>query len=142
MSRTNSENFWKYVKIKKDGCWDWFGFKNKKGYGRFSFNKKIVMAHRFIYEYLIGEIPKNMTVNHDCENKKCVNPDHLTLMTQKENNNFSMHPQSIKTHCVNGHEFTPMNTRIRGKSWRVCRTCHREQEKDRKVKKKLLVMTN
>lgn len=58
----------------------------EKGYGVFSLNKRErVLAHRFAYSMVNGEIPRGMVVMHTCDNPSCVNIDHLRLGTQLEN---------------------------------------------------------
>ena len=76
------------VKLGKspNDCWEWLGNKNPNtGYGKKRFNGKDVLAHRWIYEQLFGIIPDGMVINHICNNRSCVNPHHLEVVTQTEN---------------------------------------------------------
>lgn len=66
-------------------CWEWNGSISEKGYGHFWYHRKRAYAHRVSYLLFKGEIPDNLFVLHDCDNPKCVNPDHLHLGTKKDN---------------------------------------------------------
>jgi hypothetical protein len=79
------EDFMSYVD-KTDDCWQWKGYKTSRGHGVYFIKnpKTVVPAHRFMYEYCYGSIPDGLVVRHLCRNK-CVNPDHITIGTAKEN---------------------------------------------------------
>jgi hypothetical protein len=75
----------KYIVDENTGCWNWQGTLTTKGYGTFHVNYKEIKAHRFAYEYFVGPLDDKLMICHECENKKCCNPDHLRQDTNKSN---------------------------------------------------------
>ncbi len=107
------------------GCWLWVAATGKDGYGRFSVNGRMELAHRIAYNLYVGPIPEGLELDHACRNHACVNPNHLETITHLENvrrGNARDTHNNLKTHCPQEHEYTPENTYL----WngrRACRTC-------------------
>ena len=117
-----------YSKIKLNtgtGCWEFQRFINPTGYGELYFNGKMKKAHRVSYEIHVGEIKEGMEIHHQCRNPKCCNPDHLEQVTRKENAEYSITKNSLKTHCPQGHPYSGNNLVINKLGRRICKICHK-----------------
>ena len=106
-------------------CLIWQGTINASGYARTYFEGRSYLAHRLVYEMTSGPIPHGMTIDHLCFQTACVNPNHLRVLSPGEN--ARRQRSAFKTHCKQGHEFTPENTYIRPEGRegrRQCRACN------------------
>lgn len=130
----NSKSTKDYLRARVDvdpvsGCWEWAQRLCKRGYPLTDRGKRQSYAHRLAFKEFIGPIPAGMTVDHVCFNPPCINPDHLRLLTHSDNSRNQR--SAAKTHCANGHEYTPENTYMRPSKHRGgrrdCRTCIRER---------------
>lgn len=130
---TAEERFWDRVE-KTQTCWLWIAGTKNSGYGVFAPERdRTYMAHRYGWTLTRGPIPGGMLVCHTCDNKLCVRPEHLFLGTPKDNMDDMREKgrarwgtyNKVKTHCRNGHEYTPENTETDRRGRRACRICRR-----------------
>lgn len=139
-----------FAKVDKtDTCWLWTASLNHKGYGQFQSSTfgRPMLAHRFSYLMFAGAILPGLVLDHTCEIKACVNPEHLEPVTNRENlkrgkvgqKNAEHH--RAKTHCRKGHEYTESNTshwdrKSRGVLTRRCNVCYAGQQERFSTKNK------
>ena len=131
-----------------DECWPWSKSLFPTGYGQICWSeggrKVTALAHRVVYEALVGPIPDGLDLDHTCHNRDescrggatckhraCVNPEHLEPATNKENARrgragiVSGALQRAKTCCPQGHQYDSVNTFTDRRGWRSCRACSR-----------------
>lgn len=118
---------------KKTNCWNWNFAPNGKGYSQILILRKMVRVHRVSYVLFKGELKEGYVIDHLCRNRRCMNPDHLEQVKQRENLERGVGTMikvnREKTHCKNGHEYTKENTIIQDHGnyiGRSCRKCSRE----------------
>lgn len=131
------DRFWQKVQpCPMTGCWLWTGSADPKGYGRITVmqpRKTPVLAHRFAYTALVGEITKPF-LDHLCRVPSCVNPAHLEPVTNAENvlRGIAGRENATKTHCPKGHPYEGDNVftipnKSRSLRSRCCRACKNER---------------
>ena len=120
-----------YSKSEEDetGCWVWQAAKSK-GYGSFWFDGQMRGAHRVSYEFMVGSIPPDLTLDHLCRNPMCINPYHLDPVPQSVNASRGLHAKGPrKSTCIRGHLYTNDNVYVRPSGQRECLTCVRLNRK-------------
>lgn len=134
-------------------CWLWTAGKTKDGYGIMSWAKTTWTAHKISHTLLVGEVPAGMQIDHLCNVRNCVNPDHLEIVTKRENarrmverrgwvhggvkyekkprEQWKVPPKRENlldwTHCKKGHKLSEVgiytNNKADGKVAHFCKMC-------------------
>lgn len=108
-------------------CWLWNGYTDEAGYGCARWSGKVVKVHRAVYEELVERVPDGLELDHLCRVRNCYNPAHLEPVIHAENVRRGDAGKfwAAKTACPKGHPYSPSNTLINGRGFRVCLTCKR-----------------
>lgn len=109
-------------------CWIWTKPQDKEGYGYLKWQGRTRRSHRIIYDFLRGGLNDDLVIDHLCRNRLCQNPWHMEQVTNKENvlrGEGLAAVNARKTHCKNGHEFSPDNLYLTPRGRRDCRICRR-----------------
>lgn len=114
--------FWsRMYKNPQNGCWEWSGALDPRGYGVMWFARRSRGVHRIMAHLFLG-LPwkSDLDVCHKCDNPKCVNPVHLFIGTASDNmqDSIAKGRMGSKTHCKLGHQLTRSP-----RGAKVCLTC-------------------
>lgn len=131
---TLPSTFWS--KTTRTDCIVWSGAQNSKGYGCYGVAGKSELAHRVAWEDVNGLIPEDMTIDHRCRVRACVNVEHMEIVSIAENTRRRFRAAGgldVGGQCKRGHEMTELNLYIRPSGSRDCKDCMREIRAERKA---------
>lgn len=110
------------------GCHVWTGsVMTSTGYGQYRTQTTNLLAHRMAYELLVGPIPKGFHLHHVCENRRCVNVEHLAVVTPAEH--LCAHRRFEVCPRCGGSEWR-YGTRNGRPNGRHCVPCNRKASRD------------
>ena len=125
--RPEEERFWDKV-VKTDSCWLWtagtFGRTGDYGCFYLTGGRKAIGAHIWSWEQVNGPVPEGLVLDHLCEVKLCVRPDHLNPTTHQLNILKGTSPSAVNSRkmvCNRGHSLEDAHVLKGGR--RDCRKC-------------------
>lgn len=126
-------HFWS--KTAQYDCIVWTAAANSKGYGCFLVDGQSQLVHRLAWEEVNGPIPEDMTIDHLCRVRTCVNVKHLELVTIAENNRRKQVAGGLKAgdRCYREHDLTEDNVYRHPRGHIECKTCRRENRAAKKA---------
>lgn len=146
MSSATADRFWDKVRGGDvDTCWEWTAA-TTNGYGTFYLGregtrKRFMVAHRWSYLSLRGDIPEGLVLDHLCRNRSCVNPWHLEPVTPQLN--AERGEWGMRTHCPSGHPYDAANTgRRANRRSRECITCRTEAKEAKRYARRKALLEN
>ena len=142
LSDADLRRFWAKVQLPDPdtGCMLWTAAKTSAGYGAFRLGGVLYRAHRISFTLAYGEIPQGMVLDHICRNRACVAPEHLEVVSQRENvlrGEGLAAQNSARTHCPRGHAYAGANLYVAPDGRRYCRTCRREKQRNYRRAKRI-----
>lgn len=119
----------RHIEGDPSGCWLWTGAIQTNGYGSTGIpgSGRTALAHRYVYELLVGPIPEGLTIDHLCRLRHCVNPAHLEPVTMAENLRRARVLIPPKARCKRGHDTTQSGSRD---STGFCRACKNLRQRE------------
>lgn len=119
-------------------CIPWEKSLGGRGYGNAYRDGQVMPANRYVWEEAHGPIPDGLWVLHKCDNRACVNLDHLYLGTAADNARDMVergrHLQQQRTHCLEGHPLVPHPQRNR----RWCPECNKVYQRRYNMKRRAI----
>lgn len=103
-----AERAYTRVDVDENGCWISRYSVASHGYSQIGWNDKgtgrfVVLGHRAAWVHINGQVPVGMTLDHVCKVRRCVNPDHLRLLSNYENARRTHGEDWAFGTCANGH---------------------------------------
>ena len=113
-AKVNKDGPWPYVFDLMDQCWVWTASTKPNGFGQFKFRGAITGPHRVSYMVSVGNMSNMISVWQKCQNKLCVNPNHLEAHSKNYKDPFKIRK------CAYGHSITGANANKRDGRCNAC----------------------